>query len=367
MAGMQDKHAQPEQRGVCAWITGYLEQTAKTGHQTSGRLDRAGCALRVMASAMRRDFARRHMRDVAATRSSQRSAVTTGTSLATPRDVNSSVRRSRRGLDVPLVVVLLAITSACEVSNDQEVALGRENAATIEQQLPIVSQPDLAGYVQALGDSIAHSTSRRDLEWRFRIVDSDAINAFALPGGFVYVNRGLVDRAETLSELAGVLGHEIGHVVERHSVEQMQSRQKAGVAVTLVCTLTNVCESGAVQTAVNVGGSALFARHSRRDEAEADSVAVEIVTEAGFAPAGIPKFFQRLARERERSPTVLDAFFGSHPMEESRVRATAAHVARLDPVVLRELSVDAPHFQEFKRRMAALPPSPRVEQPAATP
>jgi len=124
------------------------------------------------------------------------------------------------------VAALVVLVAACSVSQDQEVALGRQNAAEINAQLPIVTDPEISDYIQALGKSIASKTSRADLDWHFYVVNTKQVNAFALPGGFIYVNRGLIESADRLDELTGTLGHEIGHVIERHSVKQMQSAQQ---------------------------------------------------------------------------------------------------------------------------------------------
>jgi predicted Zn-dependent protease len=156
---------------------------------------------------------------------------------------------------VPLA--LLPFLASCSVSQDQEVALGRQNAEEINAQLPIVTDPAISGYIQSLGDSIAKTTSRSDLDWHFYIVNTKQVNAFALPGGYIYVNRGLIESARKLDELTGTLGHEIGHVIQRHTVKQMQTAEKANVGVAVVCTLTNICHSGLAQAAVQVGGTAL--------------------------------------------------------------------------------------------------------------
>jgi predicted Zn-dependent protease len=184
------------------------------------------------------------------------------------------------------------------------------------------------------------------------------VNAFALPGGFVYVNRGLIERAARVDELAGVLGHEIGHVVRRHSIKQMQQAEKANIGLALTCTLTKVCQSDAARVAINVGGTALFARHSRQDESQADSEAVGNVVRAGYDPEGIPALFQVLIAERQRSPTIVDAFFASHPLEERRVADAERVIATLDPSSLEGLVQDTPAYHAFKRRLESLPPSP---------
>jgi predicted Zn-dependent protease len=258
----------------------------------------------------------------------------------------------------PLALLLLLAGGACSVSQDEEVQIGRQNSAQINAQLPLVRDPATTGYVQQLGLSLARTTARADLDWRFFVVDSRQVNAFALPGGFIYVNRGLIEHAEQLDELAGALAHEIGHVVRRHSVDQMNKATGANAAVSLACTLTSICESGVARAAIQVGGAALFARYSRQDEVEADSEAVVILPAAGIDPAGIPVLFERLLEERRRHPATIESFFASHPLEEDRIQATRDLIGRLDPSALRGLERDQPSYQEFRARLRALPPAP---------
>ena len=162
--------------------------------------------------------------------------------------------------------------------------MGQEYSAQIAQQLPLINDPEVVRYINVLGDSIARLTKRGDLDWHFYVVNSSEVNAFAVPGGYVYVNRGLIERADKMDELAGVLGHEIGHVVKRHTVKQMQQEQGANIGVTLACVLTGVCNNQAASTAINVGGTALFAKFSRSDEAEADAEGVKNTVQAHISP-----------------------------------------------------------------------------------
>src|ERR1041384_6391066 len=120
-----------------------------------------------------------------------------------------------------LVVALCCFAAACAVSDDQEVALGQQTVRQINAQMPLVTDARINDYVTQLGMAIAKKTSRANLDWKFYVVNTPDVNAFAVPGGFIYVNRGLIERTEKLDQLAGTLGHEIGHVVRRHSVEQM--------------------------------------------------------------------------------------------------------------------------------------------------
>ena len=260
-----------------------------------------------------------------------------------------------------------ALLLGCEVSQDEEVQLGRRNAEQVDAQLPLVRDPVATDYVQRLGTSIAQTTARSNLEWRFRIIDSREVNAFALPGGFIYVNRGLIERTDQLDELAGVLGHEIGHVVQRHSVQQLEKQTKTGVAVEIGCRLTDLCNSDVARAAIQVGGAALFARYSRQDEAEADSVALEYVIDAGIDPRGIPSLFEKLIEERRRSPMRIEGFFASHPLEEDRIVATRREIAALDPSALQGLRQDDPSYQQFKSHLAGLPRAPERMPQAPAP
>lgn len=257
-----------------------------------------------------------------------------------------------------LGAMLAVSTAACSVSTQQEVQLGTDYSQQINAQLPIVGDPEINRYINVLGDSIAKLSDERNLDWHFFVVDSKEVNAFAVPGGFVYINRGLIERADNLSQIAGVLGHEIGHVTERHSIKQMQKAQTANIGVTLACVLTKVCESQAAGAAINMAGGAVFARFSREDEREADEKGVEYVKRAGIDPRGIPEMFAKLLEERRVRPAGVDAWFSTHPLEEDRIASTQALINRIDPVILQSLDKDTPNFHAFKQRVESLPPSP---------
>ena len=258
-----------------------------------------------------------------------------------------------------LATASVLVLAACSVSQDQEVELGRENAAQVNAQLPIVNDPVVAGYIQELGQSIASKTSRADLDWHFYVVNTKQVNAFALPGGYVYVNRGLIETADRLDELTGTLGHEIGHVVERHAVKQMEKAQKTNVGIGVLCSLTNICHSGLGQVAVQVGGTAYFAHNSRLDELQADSEGVVNVSRAGYDPHGIPDLFRVLVKEREYQPTKVEGWFADHPLEEARIKRADQIIGELPEARGQKLLVDSPQFHAFKDRVAALPAPPK--------
>jgi len=252
-------------------------------------------------------------------------------------------------------ILTMLLAAACEMSEDDEVAIGSQTAQEIGRSLPLVQDPYITAYVNELGDTIASRTSRSDLDWHFFVVNSHQINAFALPGGYVYVNRGLIEATSRLDELAGVLGHEIGHVIQRHSVEQMQNRQKISVVAELACTLTSVCETGLGAAAVNIGGTAIISRYSRADEFEADSEAVENVLRAGIDPDGIPSLFEVLMNARESQPGIVESWFSTHPLEESRIENSLRLIEQSGADQTQGLLKQLPSYAEFKRRIAALP------------
>lgn len=238
--------------------------------------------------------------------------------------------------------------------------MGAGYSAELNRQLPLVQDAELNRYMNVLGDSIARIADTRNLDWSFYIVDSPDVNAFAVPGGFIYMNRGLLERATSLSQVAGVLGHEIGHVTQRHSVQQMQKAQGTNIGLLGLCIfLPNVCASQTGSAAISLGANAAMASFSRADEDEADKVAIGYMVRAGIDPTGVPEMFQILLNERQTKPDGLETWFRSHPLEESRIAAGRARVAAYPPEALRGLTRDTPGFQAFQRRLKALPPSPR--------
>src|SRR6202165_4720817 len=255
-------------------------------------------------------------------------------------------------------IVVTCSLFACGISQQQEVQMGQEYAQQINAQLPIVQDPELNRYINVLGDSIARLTSRKDLDWHFYIVDSKEVNAFAVPGGFVYVNRGLVERSDKMDEVAGVLGHEIGDVLRRHTVKQMEKAQGANVGITLACVLTSVCNSQVAGAAINIAGGAVFARFSRQDEAEADQEGFNNVVRRGISPVGMVTMFQKLLEERKSRPAGVEAWFLTHPLEEDRITAIQARINQIPPSTLANLGTDTRHFHMFKARLQSLPPSP---------
>ena len=261
-------------------------------------------------------------------------------------------------------LAMAVCVSACRMSSQQEVQLGQQESARIQQQLPMLQDAFVTQYVSTLGNQIASHTSRADLQWQFYVVNTDVVNAFALPGGIIYVNRGIIERADRMDELAAVLGHEIEHVVRRHSVNQIQQMQSANVGVALACVLTNVCNNQAASAAINVGGAAVFARFSREDEIEADEGGFQNLIKADINPTGMLTFFQKLlAEEQQGGNSNVSSWFASHPGTQDRINNIQRMLAPIPASELQALTSDTPSFQAMKQRVMSLPPAP---SPATT-
>ena len=264
----------------------------------------------------------------------------------------------RRFVAGAAMAAVAGLSTACGISQQQEVQLGAEQAQQVNAQLPIVNDPVVNRYLNVLGDSLARVTSRADLDWHFYMVNTNEFNAFALPGGYVYINRGVAERSDRLDQFASVVAHEIGHVVLRHSVKQMEQMQGANLGAGVLCALTSVCSSGLGQAGIQVAGSAIFAKFSRQDEAEADAAGVDELVRAGINPNGMPEMFQKLLNERQSQPGLLDTWFADHPLEEDRITATEAQISKINPAIIRTLTNDTRAFEDFKARVRSLPPPP---------
>jgi len=239
--------------------------------------------------------------------------------------------------------------------------MGQEEAQQVNAQLPMVQDAVINSYVNSLGNRIAKLTSRSDLQWQFQVVNSDVVNAFALPGGFVYVNRGVLDRASNMSEVAGVMAHEIEHVVRRHSVKQMEQAQGANVGVGILCALTGVCQSGVAQAAIQVGGTAVFAKFSRTDEVQADEGGFNNVMRAGISPRGMYTFFQKLlAEEQQSGGGNAAAWFSDHPGTQDRIADIQRMLNQVPASQLNALQTNDSGFATMKARLARLGPAPKV-------
>jgi predicted Zn-dependent protease len=264
-------------------------------------------------------------------------------------------RKSRRNSRIRCAGLLLApaIAACGGTSLSEEAEIGAAYAAQIQQEVRLIRDPAAVAELNRLGDQLASRADSTEREYTFYLVDSPEVNAFAVPGGHIFVNRGLIESADEASEFAGVLGHEIAHVTERHGIEQMEKRRGAGTIVTLIYVVLGRDPGIVEQVAIQAGGAAVFARYGREAEREADQRAVQTLPAAGYDPEGVATFFEALMEQQAREPGLLDTWFASHPTSQERVQNARTMIRALN-VDRARLADDTPEYQAFRARVLQL-------------
>lgn len=269
-----------------------------------------------------------------------------------------TIPRTRAYVGAIALAGTVALSPGCApaVSTEQEVQLGGEYAAQLSRELPLVQDRQVVQYINQLGRSIAQRADPRGIQYTFYVVNAPEVNAFAVPGGYIYVNRGLIERTESMSELAGVLAHEIGHVVHRHSIDQIQRAQTANTALgVLYGVLLGRNPSTVEQVAVQGVGTAVFAGYSRDAERESDASAIQYLVASGINPNGMVTMFEKLMAERQRNPGAVERWFSTHPTTQERIDNTRAAIAALPTGSTRGLSANTQAYSTFRTRVRSLP------------
>ncbi|MGH7606743.1 MAG: M48 family metalloprotease, partial [Gemmatimonadales bacterium] len=204
------------------------------------------------------------------------------------------------------------------VSEAQEIEMGRQYDQEVVATIGLYPDPGLQRYVQDLGARLAATSERQDLPWTFRVVDDPAVNAFALPGGFIYVTRGIMAHLNSEAALASVVGHEIGHVTARHSASQISKQQLAGLGLALGSIASSAIErhAGLASQALGV----LFLKFSRDDENQADRLGLRYLERANYDPRQMPQVFRLLDRlSQNQSGGRLPEWLSTHPTPANRL------------------------------------------------
>jgi predicted Zn-dependent protease len=202
------------------------------------------------------------------------------------------------------------------LSEAEEAAIGQQQDAEIRREMGVYNDRALEQYVNEIGLELARNSHRPNLRWTFTIVDSPAINAFALPGGYIYLTRGLLAYLDDESELAGVIGHEIGHVTARHAAQAYTRQAQANLGLTILSIFVPSTRPFADLGATGLG--VLFLRNGREAELEADRLGVEYGSSAGYDPSGVPRFLSTLARVNALSDRGVPNWLSTHPDPGSR-------------------------------------------------
>jgi predicted Zn-dependent protease len=254
---------------------------------------------------------------------------------------------------VTLLASLLALPVLSDfISVSQEVAIGKEENAQVRKQTPTLPDTRVNAYVARIGERLAHAAPGAKYPYSFAVADYAEVNAFSLPGGPVWINRGVLRAATNESQVAAVLAHEIAHIAQRHAADQMTKALLTKWSLSaLGAMLGNVGGASNAQVAGAVLANGMFLKFSRDDEREADRVGLSIMTRAGWDGRGMIELFEILRREEKRDPGSVEVFFSTHPSPQDRVADLTAATARHHGGVH-----DTMAFREIKVRAGRLPP-----------
>ncbi|MCG8590954.1 MAG: M48 family metalloprotease [Proteobacteria bacterium] len=275
-----------------------------------------------------------------------------------------SERTARRVLSLTSCACLAAFATGCALlaftSNEREAELGAKLAAEVEAALGTVSDAELAAYVDALGQRLAATDGDPEFEYHFYVVEMVEPNAFALPGGHVFVSRGLLALLNTEDELANVLGHEIGHIRGRHAAHRTVAAAPLSVATGLGSLAASIVSPRVGRAVAGVGGfanQAIVSPYSREQERDADRRGQELAARAGYDPGALSAFLRTLEREAQRrgQGSGRVAFLATHPSTAERAAATAKRARQLEPEPAPVLS---PTREAFLSRLVGLQVGP---------
>jgi predicted Zn-dependent protease len=256
-----------------------------------------------------------------------------------------------RLLGVPMLLVLstCAVNPATGkrqlmlVSESQELAMGKEYDQQVVAQMGLYDDPALASYIQQLGARLASLSERPQLTWTFRLIDDPVVNAFAVPGGYIYITRGIMAQLESEAQLASVLGHEIGHVTARHTAEQITKQQVAGLGLGIASIFS--------PTAAGIAGGAmqvLFLKFSRNDEAQADELGFRYMRAAHYDPREAGDMFRQLERITAASGSRIPEWQSTHPDPGNRAQKADERAATVPDA---ELSGSIVRHDEYIQRL----------------
>jgi predicted Zn-dependent protease len=265
--------------------------------------------------------------------------------------------QTKRILLAPLALLVLVLAGACAttgprgekslilISDQQEKEIGQGVNQNIRGEFPVHDDAELTAYVSSVGERLVAVSERPEIGYEFTVLETEVVNAMAAPGGFVYVTTGLLTEARNEAELAGVLGHEIGHVVGRHSVKQIQLALGASLALSVITP-----DSEAWEQVVGLGTQVALTGYGRSQENEADTFGVLYGYRAGYDPHGMLTFLEKLQNLQDRELTKFEAFFSTHPRTGDRIDHVREELATL-PSSGKELRVGE---EEYNRHVADL-------------
>jgi predicted Zn-dependent protease len=235
-------------------------------------------------------------------------------------------------------------------SLEKEIALGKQLAQQVERQSKIINDPQISEYVNRIGQNLVRNSDAK-VPFTIKVIEDPVVNAFALPGGFFFVQSGLILKADTEAELAGVMAHEIAHVAARHATRQATRGEVAELA-----TIPLIFMGGAAAYGIYQASGLLvpltFLKFSRGQEAEADYLGMQYMYKTGYDPTGFVDFFEKIETLEKRKPGTVSKLFSTHPPTDTRIQKSQEEMAKLKPRP--EYVVTTSEFDDIKARLAML-------------
>jgi predicted Zn-dependent protease len=238
-------------------------------------------------------------------------------------------------------------------SLEKEIALGKQLAQEVERSSKLIDDPIVTEYVNRVGQNLVRNSDAR-VPFTIKVIDSDEVNAFALPGGFFYVNSGLILRAHSEAELAGVMAHEIAHVAARHGTKNATKGDIMQLASIPAMIFIPYGWAGyGIYQGMNLAIPLTFLKFSRDDERQADYLGLEYMYKAGYDPNAYISFFERIQADEKRRPGTIAKVFSSHPPTPERIERTQKEIARILPA-RDEYIVDTSEFDQVQARLRSI-------------
>ena len=231
-------------------------------------------------------------------------------------------------------------------TDEEEQQFGKAFAEQHAREVKFYTDPVVTNYINNLGQTLVRHCKRNNITYTFKVVNTNDVNAYAVPGGFIYINLGLIKEVQTESELAFVIGHEIGHIVGQHSMKRLT--QAYGIEILKKIIIDEDSNETKKLIADILAAGWLF-KYSRDNERESDFYGVQNVYDVGIAPEGGIRFFETLQNLQRRKPTKLETLLSTHPVHSERIANVRKHINRLPPKS--GLRTNSSRFQQIKRRI----------------